>query len=307
MDNHQNICVTSLEIEQSPSRLDGIDASTENLLRNFGCELIDDAGHLLELPQVAVATAQTLFHRFYCAESFAQHNVEIMAIASIFLAAKLEECMRSMRSTLSVYSCIRYRRLLAESGKTSTEPAPVLDMSTMYFHQLRQAVIRAERLILERLGFNTYVELPHKFLLNYLNVLQLAKNQELAQTAWNYMNDIMRTVACVQFKPEVLATAAIFRAAFSLKISMHEEPTPWWSLFDATLEKIEHICWLITQLYENPTPKLIDVLKKPSFEPSSFEAYLELFKGVDHTAKLSHLPSTSNNGSSNAPYKPFRT
>lgn len=202
-----------------------------------------------------------------------------MSVASIFLAAKLEECMRSMRAAISVYCCIKFRRLKAESGgseSTPLEASPVLDMSTMFFYQLRQSILRAERLILEKLGFNTFVELPHKFLLNYLNVLGLAKNQELAQTAWNYMNDSMRTVACVRFLPEAIATAAIFRAASTLNISLHEEPTPWWTLFETSLEDIEHVCWLLTRLYANPTPKYEKVTENDAAPIPTLKEFVDL-------------------------------
>jgi len=184
-----------------------------------------------------------------------------------------------MRAAISVYSCIRYRRLKVESEGSASSPldsSPILDMSTMFFYQLRQAVLKAERLILEKLGFNTFVELPHKFLLNYLNVLGLAKNRELAQTAWNYMNDSMRTVACVRFQPEVIATAAIFRAASALNISMHETPTPWWTLFDTCLEDIEHVCWLLTRLYDHPTPKYVQVAKAEIWTNPTLKELVEL-------------------------------
>lgn len=235
-----------------------------------------------------------------------------MAVASIFLAGKLEECMKSMRSVLSVYCCIKYRQLMAESGQTSMEPSPVLDMSTMFFHQLRQAVLAAEKLLLERLGFNTCVELPHKFLLNYLNVLQLAKNEEMVQMAWNYANDCMRTVACVRFAPEALATASIFRAAFTLNISMHEEPIPWWTLFDATYEDIEYICWLLTQLYEDPTPKCPNVTKSASFLPTSLSQFMEAFKTIDHRPNTTTQPTPTLQSSTKAytpssrGYDPYR-
>lgn len=42
-----HVCVTAYEVEQSPSRLDGIDTETETDLRSYGCEFIDDAGFLL--------------------------------------------------------------------------------------------------------------------------------------------------------------------------------------------------------------------------------------------------------------------
>lgn len=204
-----------------------------------------------------------------------------MAIASIFLAAKLEECSKTMRSAISVFVCIKLRRLKQEKGILENEeisPSPVLNISTMFFHQLRQSVLKSERLLLEKLGFNTCVELPHKFLLNYLNVLQLAKHPKLPQQAWNYMNDSMRTVACVRFRPEVIATAAIYMAALKLEPSlpMHEAPTPWWTLFDADLVEMDHICWLLTQLYDHPTPTYRHVLKDPNQVQPNFDEFFAL-------------------------------
>ena len=44
-----HVCVTQSEIEETPSRCDGVSADTETLLRRYGCEMIDDLGTLLEL------------------------------------------------------------------------------------------------------------------------------------------------------------------------------------------------------------------------------------------------------------------
>lgn len=44
-----NICVTEQEIDESPSRRDGISVEVETLLRRYGCELCDDLGNLLDL------------------------------------------------------------------------------------------------------------------------------------------------------------------------------------------------------------------------------------------------------------------
>lgn len=41
--------VTAQQIADSPSRKDGVDESTENLLRRFGCELIQESGILLKM------------------------------------------------------------------------------------------------------------------------------------------------------------------------------------------------------------------------------------------------------------------
>jgi len=60
----QNSYFTEDEINNSPSRLDGIDADLERRVRFYGCELINNAGILLRLPQVCMCTSQVLLHLF---------------------------------------------------------------------------------------------------------------------------------------------------------------------------------------------------------------------------------------------------
>lgn len=64
-------------LENSPSRRSGIDRDTENTLRYYGCELIQEAGILLGFQQVVMATGQVLFHRFYCKRSMKEYNVKV--------------------------------------------------------------------------------------------------------------------------------------------------------------------------------------------------------------------------------------
>lgn len=172
----------------------------------------------------------------------------------------------------------------AEAGEkavSNSDAAPVLDVSSSLFYLLRKAVIQCERLLLEKLGFHTYVELPYKFFLNYLNVLQLAKHKTLPQRAWNNLNDCMRTVACVRFQPEVLASAAIYHATKSLHLTLPEEPVPWWTLFNATIEDIKYICALLDGLHSNPTPALVNVLKTSSPVPSDIKEFCATVTNTD--------------------------
>ena len=51
--------------QPTPSFNDGIDSKIEKLHRIYGCELIQEAGILLRLPQVVMVTGQSILHRFY--------------------------------------------------------------------------------------------------------------------------------------------------------------------------------------------------------------------------------------------------
>ena len=78
---------------------------------------------------------------------------------------------------------------------------------------MRQDLIRTERHMLREFGFCIHVEHPHKFVLNYLRMME--QPNELMQRAWSLANDSLRTTLCVRFKADAVAVACIFLAAFN--------------------------------------------------------------------------------------------
>ncbi|KAH8867835.1 Cyclin-L2 [Schistosoma japonicum] len=148
-----NIIIPEERLFPTPSQMDKMDYETEIDLRIVGCELIQDSGVLLRLPQVAMATAQVLYQRFFYSKSFVRHFYEHYAMACIFLAAKLEESPRRIRDVINVFHHIRQVR----EKKT---PTPViLDQS---YSNLKNQVIKAERRVLKELGFCVHAKHPHK-------------------------------------------------------------------------------------------------------------------------------------------------
>lgn len=65
------------KLTNPPSLADGLDAESERELRFLGCELIQSAAILLRLPQVAAATAQILYQRYFYQKSFVRNNFEV--------------------------------------------------------------------------------------------------------------------------------------------------------------------------------------------------------------------------------------
>lgn len=55
------------------------------------------------------------------------------------------------------------------------------------FFFLRNELMATEKHVLKELGFNVHVQHPHKLMLNYLQVLK--QGDDMAQKAWNYLND----------------------------------------------------------------------------------------------------------------------
>ncbi|KAM5163418.1 cyclin-L1 [Mantella aurantiaca] len=242
-----NSIIPEERLSPTPSMLDGLDLSTETDLRVLGCELIQAAGILLRLPQVAMATGQVLFHRFFYSKSYVKHSFEIVAMACINLASKIEEAPRRVRDVINVFHHLRQLR-----AKRTPNPL-ILDQS---YINTKNQVIKAERRVLKELGFCVHVKHPHKIIVMYLQVLECEKNQTLVQTAWNYMNDCLRTNVFVRFDAETIACACIYLAARVLQISLPNKPH-WFLLFGATEENIQEICATALRLYTR---------KKPNFE-----------------------------------------
>ncbi|XP_039454026.1 cyclin-L1a isoform X2 [Oreochromis aureus] len=217
-----NSLVPEERLSTTPSMFDGLDLNTEADLRILGCELIQSAGILLRLPQ-------------------------IVAMACINLASKIEEAPRRIRDVINVFHHLKQLR-----GKKTPSPL-ILDQN---YINTKNQVIKAERRVLKELGFCVHVKHPHKIVVLYLQVLECEKNQTLVQTAWNYMNDSLRTDVFVRFQAETIACACIYLAARALQIPLPTRPH-WFLLFGATEEEIKDICITTLRLYTR---------KKPNYE-----------------------------------------
>lgn len=242
----ENCLLPEDKLEETPSQLDGLDRETEKDLRILGCELIQTAGILLRLPQVAMATGQVLFQRFYYSKSFVRHNMETTAMSCICLASKIEEAPRRIRDVINVFHHIKQVRAQKEITPM------VLDQN---YTTLKTQVIKAERRVLKELGFCVHVKHPHKLIVMYLQVLGYEKNERLMQMAWNFMNDSLRTDVFMRYQPETIACACIYLTARKQGIPLPSNP-PWYGIFKVTEEQIIDICYRILHLYKRQKPNV---------------------------------------------------
>ncbi|XP_030378148.1 cyclin-L1 [Scaptodrosophila lebanonensis] len=254
----ENSLIPEDKIDVTPSSQDGLDHETEKDLRILGCELIQTAGILLKLPQVAMATGQVLFQRFFYSKSFVRHNMETVAMSCVCLASKIEEAPRRIRDVINVFHHIKQVR-------AQKEIAPmILDQ---YYTNLKTQVIKAERRVLKELGFCVHVKHPHKLIVMYLQVLQYEKHEKLMQMSWNFMNDSLRTDVFMRYTPEAIACACIYLSARKLIIPLPNNP-PWFGIFRVPMADITDICYRVMELYTRAKPTVekleaaVDELKK---------------------------------------------
>lgn len=176
-----------------------------------------------------MATAQVLFHRFWYVTSLKQFGIVVSASSShicweceplidlhlricnskdigmgaLYLASKLEECPVRIRDLINVFDLLlaRARHNLMSAPSVSFSPSShSQSQSTTFkytpmsyfaqeFYDAKDAMVVAEMQILKRLGFNVHVQLPYGTMVNYLQVLGLAGDENVPQSCWDYLND----------------------------------------------------------------------------------------------------------------------
>ncbi|XP_022970824.1 cyclin-T1-3-like isoform X4 [Cucurbita maxima] len=227
--------------EYSPSRQDGIDLKKETYLRKSYCTFLQDLGMRLKVPQVTIATAIIFCHRFFLRQSHAKNDRRTIATVCMFLAGKVEETPRPLKDVIMVsYEII---------NKKDPTAAQKIRQKEVYERQ-KELILLGERVVLATLGFDLNVHHPYKPLVEAIKKFKVAQNA-LAQVAWNFVNDGLRTSLCLQFKPHHIAAGAVFLAAKFLKVKLPSDGEKvWWQEFDVTPRQLEEVSNQMLELYE---------------------------------------------------------
>ncbi|MFQ6644689.1 hypothetical protein Gotur_019154 [Gossypium turneri] len=235
--------------ENSPSRRDGIDLKKETYLRKSYCTFLQDLGMRLKVPQVTIATAIIFCHRFFIRQSHAKNDRRVsyhyhcltIATVCMFLAGKVEETPRPLKDVILVSYEIIHKKDPAAAQRIKQKEV---------YEQQKELILLGERVVLATLGFDLNVHHPYKPLVEAIKKFKVAQNA-LAQVAWNFVNDGLRTSLCLQFKPHHIAAGAIFLAAKFLKVKLPSDGEKvWWQEFDVTPRQLEEVSNQMLELYE---------------------------------------------------------
>ncbi|KAE9607331.1 putative cyclin [Lupinus albus] len=227
--------------ENSPSRIDGIDLKKETYLCKSYCTFLQDLGMRLKVPQVTIATAIIFCHRFFLRQSHARNDRRTIATVCMFLAGKVEETPRPLKDVILVSYEIIHKKDPAAAQRIKQKEV---------YEQQKELILLGERIVLATLAFDLNVQHPYKPLVEAIKKFNVAKNA-LAQVAWNFVNDGLRTSLCLQFKPHHIAAGAIFLAAKFLKVKLPSDGDKvWWQEFDVTPRQLEEVSNQMLELYE---------------------------------------------------------
>jgi cyclin T len=169
----------SLDVSQLPSVKDGISPQEEADKRRKTCRFIEEAGRILKLPRVAVATAMVFFHRFYAKHSFAEHDRFEVAVACLLLAAKTEEAPKKLNTVIDECHKLKHRGMAAgrisqnsPAHPSSSSLSGSLDPTGEEFLKLKERILLLERVILHTIGFELSIDHPYKFLVDQVQQLK---------------------------------------------------------------------------------------------------------------------------------------
>ncbi|KAJ7273684.1 cyclin-like protein [Mycena haematopus] len=217
--------------------------------RARGIEFLFRLGSSLVLPTSAIMTAATWFHRFYMRFSMEDYHRQDVAASCIFLATKTEECGRKLRDVARICQVKILSREVAPDSKE--------------VEQCQASILLTEEVLLEALCFDYVVESPHSKLVDLFDAHD--EDTKVQECAWSFAHDSYRTILCLIYPPQIIATACYVLAqrvvdgpnSFSLdaRISSsaptaslltppsHKPPSP-----DATRFAIEHFSFRDAEL-----------------------------------------------------------
>lgn len=237
---------TEAELLRTPSIIDGLAPEKERENRSKGVNFILQVGIMLKLPQITLATASVFLHRFYMRHTMKTYHYYSMAATCLFLAYKVEECVRKMREL--VVACVRVAQ---------KDPHKTVDEQDKEYWRWRDNILQYEDVLLEAICFDLSLEPPYKTLFDLLMQFEQGDNKKLRNAAWAFVNDSCLTTLCLLFPSRTIAASALYAAAKHCDVAFPDDARgrPWWEVIDVDVGSIRRVCNYMAGVYENGPTK----------------------------------------------------
>ena len=245
---------TEAELLLAPSIIDGgLPPEKERENRSKGVNFILQAGIMLKLPQITLATASVFLHRFYMRQSMVDlpgrlpgYHYYSMAATCLFLATKVEENCRKMKEL--VVACVR----VAQKDLNK-----LVDEQDKEYWRWRDNILHSEDVLLEALCFDLSLEAPYKTLFELLLQLRHETHKRLRNAAWAFVNDSCLTMLCLLFSSRTIAASAVYMSAKHARVTFPDDESgePWWRSIGVDIADVRRACNYMAETYENVPPK----------------------------------------------------
>ncbi|XP_070963472.1 cyclin-T1-like isoform X1 [Oncorhynchus clarkii lewisi] len=248
--NNNKWYFTREQIENSPSRRAGLDPDKELSYRQQAANLLQDMGQRLNVSQLTINTAIVYMHRFYMIQSFTRFHRNVIAPATLFLAAKVEEQPRKLEHVIKVtHACLNPQ-----------DPSP--DVRSDAYLQQAQDLVILESIILQTLAFEITIDHPHTHVVKCTQLVRVVPaSKDLAQTSYFMAtNSLHLTTFCLQHSPPIVACVCIHLACkwSNWEIPVSTDSKHWWEYVDntVTLELLDELTHEFLQILEKTPSRL---------------------------------------------------
>jgi len=219
----------------------------EQPMEPFMCaRYVIEVCHKLQTKAVTTATALSYFHTFYYKASFEDYDPFTIGCTCILLASKVVDD-----------NDVRIRDII-NVGVSCLKPlAPPL-MLEPYFG-FRDSLTQCELLLMRALGFKLKVDLPHKYILFYLQSLQdwigrdAFSSLSIGQLSWSILQDAFHDPLCIQHPPQLVAATCCLVALEVVGVAVpRDDAAPWYTELhpSCTKEAVSDLCVEVLALYE---------------------------------------------------------
>ncbi|KAF4624617.1 hypothetical protein G7Y89_g13553 [Cudoniella acicularis] len=247
MSHLSNPLATAEQLYKNAS-IGSLPVELQDSIRFYTARLTQAAGILLRLPQDITAQANVLLFRYWLVDDLVQHELSDISAATIYLTAKVSASPRSLRSITNVYTYLL--SLSSPLSSTTATNTSSVDPTSYYLSEggyitFRNKLLHIEGQLLNAIGFNTHVALPHPLAITYLQTLDAFSSsvrqglgKEVVKRTIEYLNSALLSpqMLYLTHQPASLATAAIYLAARDKGMKLPD--VEWWEVFDCEREEL---------------------------------------------------------------------
>jgi hypothetical protein len=281
---------TEEEVLSAPSIMDGLSPQEERCRRAKGVNFIIQAGILLKLPQLTLATAAVFFQRFYMRKSMVPEKMgvhhyvrspssnpssltpptrwilprskfhpNLKAADDLLTYISLEQNIAATAlflATKTEENCRKTKEIVIAVAKVAQKNASlIIDDQSKEYWRWRDSILLYEEIMLELLTFDVVLQSPYTILYDQLQKLQIEDNKPLRNVAWAFLNDSCLTTLSLRLPAKDIAIGAIYFAAKFLgdTIPDDENGHPWWELLGGEPGKIVRAVAVLSEFWsDNP-------------------------------------------------------
>lgn len=271
---------THEQVLNSPSRRHGIEPERELRYRQESASFIFDASQRLNLSIGTINTAVVYMHRFYMYHSFAKFHRYSIACTAVFLAAKVANDFRKYIDVFEACKkCFDTNGVTAETIKDWR-----LDQENIFFN---------EDVMLQTLGFEIDIELPHTHIIKCLKMLNADKNKDISRTSYLLATQMTHlTTFSLHFEPSLIACVAIHTALkwTNWKIPPSAQGKEWYSYVHPSVNVaiMDELVLVFLDIYRKSHCRMKRMID------NIYENYAKRHKKITFQEYMNRKPSNNN-------------